>query len=69
MTKDSKKDYWACDFFLDKVLDAYLIAAAIKMFNLSSKDDDQVTYGVDQGDALIYNCYSHNCFPFCCTSC
>ena len=51
VTKDSRTDYWARTFFLDKVLDAYLIAGAMKMFSLSSTEDQTATFNTEQGEA------------------
>lgn len=46
---DAKENYWACSFFLNKVLDGYLLAAALKMFNLKDCDDDSTQYTLEQG--------------------
>ena len=47
--RDTRKDYWATTLFLDKVLDAYLIYAALKGLGLKSIDDNEKEFTFDQG--------------------
>ena len=49
ITADTRKDYWASSFFLDKVLDSYVTVAGLKMANLNDTSDKSSTLTAQSG--------------------